>query len=102
MKSDKTNQYKYSCTTCRKKNELYLLIGVMFILFFCIVTSILLVNDLFSSKVENLHKAFISDKELICSSNIISKVKGYRYESNKKERLTNDDKIFYIKHCTIR
>jgi hypothetical protein len=91
---------------CKKKKQYiisFLLKGILFAILTVILLSI--IHQLANEQQETID-AFNNNEEIICSnirlSKIISKPKGYHFETNNPNLITNGDLVFHICKCKKR
>lgn len=91
---------------CQQDKE-YIFSFLLRSFFFGVIVLIFLGIDEQSNKEEvEVKKAFHNNEELICisgtSQKIISKNKGYEFEKNNNNLITNGDIVFDISRCRKR
>ncbi len=94
-----SKKYKLNCN---KEKELFLNIIITVIFGFVGFSFVYYFQQNEIKNKENLIKAFSENKELICSSKVVSISNAYKFDEKRKNYITNDIDIFYISRCHLK
>lgn len=87
---------------CKKEKEKFFSILKRVIFTLTIILIFLLLIKHQRDNEQKIIDAFNDNKELICKSSIVSLSKGYKFEKNSEDLISNGVDIFNIKRCTLR